>query len=128
MPTKIVIADDRRQMAGLVERLRQHSDYEVAYCALDAEAFKCIKDHAPDLVVLDMAELHTSGLNLLSVIRTDSTLSVLPIVVCATPSPEITQLLNQLALMQLYVIPSPYGIDQVTDKIEEALAKAKSKD
>ncbi len=124
MPAKIVVVDDHRQLDKLIEQLQRRAEYEVAYCALDAEAFKCIQEQTPDVVVLDLADIPAPGLNLLTIIRSDSTLSVTPIVVWAVPSTDITELLAQLAMMRLYVLPSPSSTDQMIAKIEEALAKS----
>lgn len=122
MPTKITIVRDEEELQDLVERLRQNEEYEVGFCSLGPEAFKCIQENAPDLVVIDLRGPHAKGLNLMSVMMRDTSLSAKPIVLCTIPTPETEELLSQLAAMRLFVVQWPFAPDDIIAKIEEAKA------
>ncbi len=120
MARKIVVTDRSPVLLRLIARLQQER-YEVILCPFDAEVFKCIKNAQPDLIVMDLSDRGSLGLNIMSIIKTDATLSVTPIVLCTAPTPEVQQLLQQLAEMRLYVVHSPCNVEDYMARIEEAL-------
>lgn len=121
MATKVVVVDGQQQLLDLIHRLQEVKDYDVSFCAFGATAFKCIKEQQPDVVVIDLSKPQALGLQLISTIKRDPTLSVTPIVLCTAPTPDVQQLLNQLAKMRLYVLHAPCSVDDLLAKIEEAI-------
>ncbi len=123
MTKKILVLDSREALLDVISRL-QREQYEVITCSFNAEAFKCIKDVQPHVVVIDLSRPDLPGLDLISIIKTDPTLSVTPLVVCTSPTPDVEQTVQQLAKMRLYVVRAPCSADDLIAKIKEALGEA----
>ncbi|MBI2955005.1 MAG: hypothetical protein HYY30_11870 [Chloroflexi bacterium] len=125
MGTKVAVVDGEPAMHELADRL-ETENYEVSLCPFDAEVLNCIKRVQPDVVVMDLSgPPEALGLNIIPIIKTDPTLSVTPLVICTSPTPEVEQLVKQLARVGLYVIRGPCGVDEFINAIEQAVSEGK---
>jgi CheY-like chemotaxis protein len=71
----VLIADDEPSMRLLVRTTIESNRYEVVEAGDGDEAWAFIKDHKPQLVLLDVQMAGRSGLEILNAIRTDPALS-----------------------------------------------------
>lgn len=79
-PVRVVIADDDADMRMLVEIAVRKAGLVLAAVAADGtEAWQLIRDHAPGLVVLDVAMPGMSGLDVCRLIRSDPALAETPV-------------------------------------------------
>ncbi|MET0934056.1 MAG: response regulator [Mycetocola sp.] len=79
-PVRVVIADDDADMRMLVEIAVRKAGLVVAAVAADgSEAWQSVQDHAPGLVVLDVAMPGMSGLDVCRLIRSDPALAETPV-------------------------------------------------
>ena len=77
---RVVLADDDADMRMLVEIAVRKAAFAVAAVAVDGtEAWQHVRDHAPDLVVLDVTMPGLSGLDVCRLIRSDPSLAETPI-------------------------------------------------
>lgn len=68
--TRVVLADDHPMIQAAVEAMLRGSDYElVAKADSGAEALRCIAQHDPEMVVLDIQMPDGSGLDVLRQLR-----------------------------------------------------------
>lgn len=69
-PTKIMIVEDERHIARLLEFVLQKAGYELSICYSGEEALREISVSRPDAVVLDLVLSGMTGLDFLRAIRT----------------------------------------------------------
>ena len=76
----VMVVDDEKDLAGLIERDLRAAGYRTVYCANGVEALSCLeRPGAPDLAVLDVNMPGMDGLELCQRIRANPRLSALPI-------------------------------------------------
>lgn len=79
-PRRVVIADDDADMRMLVEIAVRKAGLALAAVAADGdEAWQAIRDHKPDLIVLDVSMPGMSGLDVCRLVRSDPTLAHTPV-------------------------------------------------
>ena len=71
----VLIADDEPSMRLLVHTTIESDAYDVAEVADGDEAWAFVKEHKPELVLLDIQMPGRNGLELLKAIRSDATLN-----------------------------------------------------
>ena len=77
---RILLAEDHPDNRDILERRLTRVGHDVV-CACDgAEAVRCAKEQAPDLILMDLAMPVMSGMEALSVLRTDARFSQTPVV------------------------------------------------
>ena len=83
-----------------------------------------MKDTRPDLVILDIRVGHEeSGWTILNLLTLDPATRPIPVIIC---SAAIDSLQEHEELLQKYdceVLPKPFDLDALLDKVEAALAK-----
>jgi len=85
----VLIADDDPQLAELLGRMLQSSgkDYRILKAPGGREALSTLKQHAVDLILLDLVMPDISGLDVLQAIKQDDSLSHLSVIVVSGQLP-----------------------------------------
>lgn len=79
-PRRVVIADDDADMRMLVEIAVRKAGLALAAVATDGdEAWQLIREHKPDLIVLDVSMPGMSGLDVCRLVRSDPSLADTPV-------------------------------------------------
>jgi signal transduction histidine kinase/CheY-like chemotaxis protein len=88
----VLIADDDPQLAELLGRMLQSSgkDYRILKAPGGIEALAMLKQHAVDLILLDLVMPDISGLDVLHAIQQDGSLSHLSVIVVSGQLPAET--------------------------------------
>lgn len=69
MGSKILIVDDEREIADIIELYLKNENFEVEKCATGMEALALIEKEAPDMALLDVMLPDIDGLTILKKIR-----------------------------------------------------------
>lgn len=69
---KIVVVDDEPNIVEVIRLYLEHAGYESIIVYRGSEAMEAVKDHAPDLVLLDIMLPDRSGFELCSLIRSET--------------------------------------------------------
>jgi DNA-binding response OmpR family regulator len=77
--TRILLVEDSKVQALVTRRLLENAGYTVEHAASAEEAVKCCYENAPDLVVSDQELGEVSGLEVCRRIKSDISLSVIPV-------------------------------------------------
>lgn len=77
--TRILLVEDSKVQALVTRRLLENAGYTVEHAANAEEAVKCCYENAPDLVVSDQELGEVSGLEVCRRIKSDISLSVIPV-------------------------------------------------
>jgi class 3 adenylate cyclase/CheY-like chemotaxis protein len=79
-PARVLVVDDTPANVKLLEDLLSFHGYEVEAAADGPEALALVRDHMPDLVLLDVLMPGMSGYDVCRAIRSDPALAMLPVV------------------------------------------------
>ena len=80
MPARILIVEMEAPLARLIQRNLEGAGYQVDAVARDADADLCLRESAPDLVVLDALPEDASGSNLCARVRSYADKVPMPII------------------------------------------------
>jgi CheY-like chemotaxis protein len=120
--TRIAVVNDDTVFLDMMVAVLQERGWKVEVCREGDKAFGYIKDHRPDLVILDIRmESPETGWTVLELLTLDSDTVSIPVIVC---SAAIMDLRAHESLLQKYgiaVLPKPFDIATLYLQVEEAL-------
>lgn len=116
---KILIAEDDPVMLMLIQHQLTKEDYTIS-AHLDArEAIQAIETFDPDLIVTDIVMPFTSGLELISIVRSSGIKT--PILVLSAMDQETT-VLEALSLGANDFITKPFNGSELSTRLKKLLA------
>ncbi|MGV8921135.1 MAG: EAL domain-containing protein [Pseudomonas sp.] len=80
VPATILIVDDDPQARKLLDMLLQHQGYHIRMACSGEEALQIVKDHPPDLILLDVMMPGMDGFQVASQLKANSDTSNIPII------------------------------------------------
>jgi DNA-binding response OmpR family regulator len=86
---KILVAEDETLMLMAIEAKLKNEGFEVVTASDGREALKVLESLVPDLIITDILMPYTSGLELISIVKSDQTKKV-PIIVLSGLGQEDT--------------------------------------
>ena len=119
-----VVNDDTTFLGLMTDLLESIEGYEVLACKEGDGAYEFVKQHQPDLIILDirMGNQET-GWTILEVLTLDPQTRPIPMIVC---SAAITELQAHDALLRKFgidVLPKPFDLDILLEKVASNLEK-----
>ena len=124
-PARIaVINDDTTFLSLMSDLLESIEGHEVLVCKEGDRAYHFVKQHQPDLIILDirMGNQET-GWTILEVLTLDPQTRPIPLIVC---SAAIVELQAHEALLHKFgidVLPKPFDLDVLLEKVRTNLEK-----
>ena len=119
-----VINDDTHYLQLMHDLLEEEEGYTVTICKEADGAYDFVKATRPDLVILDIrVGFEENGWMILNLLTLDPATRPIPVIIC---SAAIDSLQEHEELLQKYdceVLPKPFDLDALLDKVEAALAK-----
>ena len=123
---QILIAEDEPAMRiALKEVLSVLKEFEVLEAADGVQALEMIREHQPELVILDLLMPRLDGFGVLMALRDSGeseTLSSTIVVVSALTEPHLVEELARLGVHR--TLMKPLHISEVMDLVEEAAPPA----
>ncbi|CAN5155525.1 MAG: response regulator transcription factor [Nocardioides sp.] len=120
---RIVVADDDDDIRELVEFKLTTLGHDVVPCVDGAAALAACAEHVPDLILLDVTMPGMSGLEALAVIRSDSELAELPVVMLTARAQE-GDIHAGLSRGATDYVTKPFSPRELAARIEELLGTA----
>jgi|SRR5579863_2575454 len=119
MSKRILIVEDEIHIANMLTETLGLEGYETVTVTQSLRFYDAVKEHAPDLVVLDMLMPYLDGKDELSILRLDPDIPSIPVIVY-TAYPDARQ--QQAELVRLGVVEI---IDKATgaDKLLAAIKR-----
>jgi two-component system cell cycle response regulator len=77
---RILVVDDNRDVCKSLTRILKHLGYDAHFAASGPEALTLVREHAPDLIILDVMMPGMDGLEVLQHLKNDPQTSALPVV------------------------------------------------
>jgi CheY-like chemotaxis protein len=123
-PLIVIINDDTDFLTLMSDLLTDVEGYEVKVCREGNHAYQFVKEHQPDLVILDIRiEGQDIGWAILECLTLDPKTRPIPLIVC---SAAIRQLQAHQELLDLYgidVLTKPFDLDTLLEKVASGLSR-----
>lgn len=120
--TKILIAEDERDIRELVIFTLRYAGYEV-YAAINGEeALEMVSNDPPDLILLDVRMPRVSGYEVLERIKENQELMHIPVAFLSAKGQE-GEVKKGLELGAVEYIIKPFAPDYLTERVKTILAK-----
>lgn len=120
--SKILIAEDERDIRDLVAFTLRFAGYEVVTAANGEEAVDLTARENPDLVILDVRMPRMTGYDACRRIKTDSGMKDIPVIFLSAKGQEAEIEAGLAAGAEEYLL-KPFGPDQLTERVRAILAK-----
>jgi len=122
-PARILVVDDEKDIAELLELNLTRQGYDVATAADGRSGLAWIKDWSPDLVVLDVMMPELSGTEVASRVRSDPATAGIPILMLTAKGEEIDEVVGLTVGADDYVT-KPFSVKVLMARIEALLRRA----
>ena len=119
-PARILVADDEPDYVSTIQRRLEWCHYEVIVAGTGSEALEKIKEHRPDLVLLDTNMPGMNGHEVLEHMRRLPDLEHTPVImVTALCEPEDVARASSLGVIDY--VAKPFDFSDLVEKIAQAL-------
>jgi len=126
-PRIALINDDLPFLALMQDLLGSIEGYEVLVCKEGDKAYEFVKQHRPDLVLLDIRMGGEQiGWTILQLLTLDPTTRPIPLIVCSAAIHDLQAHEPLLQRHGVALLPKPFDLDELLAKIQAALRKGKT--
>ena len=119
----IVHIEDEPEMVDLVKLILGRKGYQVIGATGGQEGLDVIREHIPDLILLDLMMPDVEGWDVYQQVRADEALKNIPVIVVTAKAQNIDKVLGlHIAKVDDY-ISKPFSPQELVDSIEKVLSK-----
>lgn len=120
----IVLVEDELPLQGAMEEILTQEGFTVV-TADDGEAgYNAIKEHKPDLVLLDLMLPKMDGFDVLQMIKADSALQPIPVIVL-TNLEGMGEIEKAMSLgATTYLVKANYELEDIIEKVRSVLSRS----
>ena len=123
MKKKIIVVDDEIDIRIFISTLVETNGYKSLVAKDGEEGLKLIKEHKPDLIILDVMMPKESGLKLYRELKSDETTKHIPIImVSAVSQKTFLHSIRELDRYHGASIPEPEAYIEKPPEAEELIA------
>ncbi|MEY8427375.1 VanR-ABDEGLN family response regulator transcription factor [Lachnospiraceae bacterium 46-15] len=119
MGSRILIVDDEREIADVVELYLKNENYEVEKCYNGTDALRCIEENTPDMALLDVMLPDIDGFMILQKVREKYTFPVIML----TAKTEYMDKINGLTLGADDYIAKPFNPLELIARVKAQLRR-----
>ena len=119
-PPRVLVVDDEPIVRDVLTRYLTHEGFEVAAAADGHEALRAIEEGSPNVIVLDLMLPKLSGLELLRLVRLESTV---PVIILSAKVSERDRIAGLELGADDYVV-KPYSPGEVVARVRAVLRRA----
>lgn len=121
----LVVEDESFLSKVLAERLEDEGFQQVDVAGNGEEAMSKVKEHRPDIILLDMILPKMNGFEVLEALKADAKLKTIPVIVLSNlgQDQDIDQAKGMGAVD--YLVKSNFSLQKVVQKITEVLNHVK---
>jgi DNA-binding response OmpR family regulator len=120
--TKILIAEDERDIRDLITYTLQFAGYEVVSAGDGEEAVQLALQEMPDLVLLDVRMPRMTGYEACKAIKADEKTKGIPVVFLSAKGQE-AEVQGGIQAGAVEYMVKPFSPDQLTARVQVVLAK-----
>ncbi len=120
---RVVCVEDEPEMIDLIQLILGRKGFEVIGAHGGLAAMPAIREHEPDLVLLDLMMPDMDGWEVYQQIKADPELSEIPVVVVTAKAQSIDKVLGlHIAKVDDY-IAKPFSPQELINSVEQVLAR-----
>lgn len=116
---KILVAEDEEIMLSVIEAKLKNEGFEVVCAADGREALKILENYSPDIIITDILMPYTSGLELISIVKSDLNKKI-PIIVLSGLGQEST-VMEAFQLGADDFITKPFNPSELSVRVKRLL-------
>jgi DNA-binding response OmpR family regulator len=120
--TKILIAEDERDIRDLITFTLGFAGFEVVAAANGEEAVTLARQEMPDLILMDVRMPRMTGYEACTVMKTDAKMKNIPVIFLSAKGQD-TEIQSGLQAGAVDYLLKPFAPDQLTARIQAVLAK-----
>ena len=122
MPRRALIVEDDPPLAELLEALMGQMDYQCTILGDGLNAAQWVRQHRPDLVLLDLMLPGRSGYDICQELKLDRETNLIPIVI-VTARTQREDMLRGLRVGANFYLTKPFTIEQLEHAVATAVAQ-----
>ncbi|MBL8299314.1 MAG: response regulator [Rhodanobacteraceae bacterium] len=120
---RVLVVDDSLSVRRSLEQLVSDAGFKVATARDGLEAVERLREHTPDLVLVDMEMPRMNGLELTSFIRKNESTRTIPVIMITSRTTERHRDLARQAGVDL-ILSKPYSEEELLDLIGQRIGAA----
>ena len=120
--TRILIVEDDRDIAELVDRYLQKAGFATEVLSSGRDALKALADHPPDLLILDLMLPHVDGLEICRVARGNPRTGAIPIIMLTARVDESERIVG-LEIGADDYIAKPFSPNELVARVRALLRR-----
>jgi DNA-binding response OmpR family regulator len=120
--TRILVVEDDRDIAELVERYLQKAGFSIELLSSGRDALKAIADRTPDLLILDLMLPHVDGLEICRSVRSDPRTAAIPIIILTARAEESERIVGLEIGADDYVA-KPFSPNELVARVRALLRR-----
>jgi len=120
--TKILIAEDERDIRDLITFTLGFAGFEVMAAANGEEAVNLARQETPDLILMDVRMPRMTGYEACAILKTDAKLKDIPVIFLSAKGQD-SEIQTGLQAGATDYLLKPFAPDQLTERIQAVLAK-----
>lgn len=124
---KILVVDDEPDALELIEFNLKGAGFEVVTAADGEEALRLTRNHAPDLLLLDLMLPEVEGLEVCKILRRDAATSGIPIIMVTAKAGEVDRVLG-LELGADDYVTKPFSPRELVLRVKNLLRRRTASD
>ena len=119
----IVCIEDEPEMIDLIRLILRRADYDFVGAVGGVEGLEAVRNHKPDLVLLDLMMPDVDGWEVYRQMKADDDLKAMPVIVITAKAQSIDRVLGlHIAKVDDY-ITKPFGPQELLDSVAAILGK-----
>ena len=120
----VVINDDTDFLTLMSDLLSEVEGYDVKVCREGNRAYQFVKEHLPDLVILDIRiDGQEVGWTILECLTLDPQTRPIPLIVCSAAIRDLQDHQPMLDRYGIDVLPKPFDLDALLEKVATGLSR-----
>ncbi len=120
--TKILIAEDERDIRDLITFTLGFAGYEVVAASNGEEAVTLARQEIPDLILMDVRMPRMTGYEACTVMKADDRLKDIPVIFLSAKGQD-SEIQAGITAGAVEYLLKPFAPDQLTTRIQAVLAK-----
>jgi DNA-binding response OmpR family regulator len=121
--SRILIAEDDRDIAELVERYLQKAGFATEVMSSGRDALKAVSERPPDLLILDLMLPHVDGLEICRAVRGNPKTSAVPVIMLTARADESERIVG-LEIGADDYIAKPFSPNELVARVRALLRRA----